>query len=149
MHKKLVHNLGPKSYKLTEERALNLVDDNEFPGFAYLQVALYSKAPYPLDRNKYNKQPKMKKFQLRVYLFRAKNIPPADEIGASDVQVLINCSGKTETSSTKEVTLNPMWYETLVLDVEHYDIESDDGFPFGFAAIIYDIDKDLLGNEEK
>jgi Ca2+-dependent lipid-binding protein len=60
-----------------------------------------------------------------VFLYLARDIPPADESGTSDSFVKIRCSGKTVYSSIKLKTLNPVWYETLVLEVELPDFDDD------------------------
>lgn len=56
-------------------------------------------------------------YQLRVYLFNARNIAPAEKTGTSNPLVKIRCAGVMVESTVKERTLNPVWYETMILNV--------------------------------
>jgi Ca2+-dependent lipid-binding protein len=65
------------------------------------------------------------RYQLRVFVSKAKDLPPADSEGASDPFVAINCAGKKGKTTTRDMTLNPSWYETVALDVELPNLEKE------------------------
>jgi len=57
-------------------------------------------------------------YQLRLHLFRGRNLPVADENGFSDPFAKIKYCGKTEEGPIIRKTLNPNWYTTIFLNFE-------------------------------
>ncbi len=53
------------------------------------------------------------KYVLQIHLYMGRDIPPADETGASDPFIIAKCMGKTAKSQTKFETLNPGFFETI------------------------------------
>lgn len=84
-----------------------------------------------------------------MYLFVGRNIPPADDDGGCDPYVVVRCAGQKTRSKTCKETLNPGWYETLVLNVKLYPLEKDQLIPSGMFLMLFDEDDsdrhDLLG----
>ena len=69
--------------KLKEDRCLGLISDNESPGFIYANIQLFEVVPGP--RIKLNKDKiQYQDMQLKVHLYMAKSLDPADEQGTSD-----------------------------------------------------------------
>ncbi|KAF0774226.1 hypothetical protein AaE_002074, partial [Aphanomyces astaci] len=56
-------------------------------------------------------------YALLVHLFQARGLPAADANGLIDPFVAVTCSGVGLKSSTKVKTRDPMYYETLVFDI--------------------------------
>ena len=54
-------------------------------------------------------------YQLRLHLFRGRNLPVADENGFSDPFAKIMYCGKTEEGPIIRRTLNPNWYTTIFM----------------------------------
>lgn len=62
-----------------------------------------------------------RQFELRAHIFQARDLTPADSNGLADPHISIYCCGKKGKTKRKEECLNPMWYETVCLDVEISD----------------------------
>ena len=58
------------------------------------------------------------RWQLRAHIYCARDLPPADETGSSDPYVKVQIEDKFGFTKIHPVTLNPQWFETIVLDVE-------------------------------
>ena len=121
--------------------------DEEFPGIINMRIKLYKDAPPP-KRNLFEIIGNVKKEMhvLRVYLYQAKDLPPADSTGTSDPFGSIRSKGKAEESSVRYKTLNPGWFEILDLEIEMYDLEFDKVPMPGFSILVYD--DDVLGKKE-
>lgn len=138
----------PRVIKFKEDRSLDLITDDEFPGFLFASINLY--AINPPERLPLTNNIKMEDFQLRVHLFIGRSLPPADQEGVSDPFVIIRCGGQTVRSTIKQSTLNPGWYETMKLNVTLPAFE-EGHIPSGMMLAVYDADddegnkRDLLG----
>ncbi|KAJ3448836.1 c2 calcium-dependent membrane targeting [Anaeramoeba flamelloides] len=116
------------------------------PGFLAYRLDIGKKRE--CDRKKRQKmvEQKLKKYELRMHLYQGRNLPPADKNGLSDPYCKIRIGKYSAKCKTIERTLNPTWYETVVLPVELPD-------PINYAPNIsvmcYDWDAassdDLLG----
>lgn len=83
---------------------------------------------------------------LLCHLFQCKNLPSSDSSGSADPYVVMYCAG-SEVSTDKKAkpnTLNPMWYETLALNVT---CESNKSAPIIIYVWDYDFSSkdDLMG----
>lgn len=63
------------------------------------------------------------RYQLRVFIYKARNLPPADSHGTSDPFFEVNCAGQKGKTTVKENTLNPGFFETITLDVDLPNME--------------------------
>lgn len=137
--------------KLKEDTSLDLVQDDEFPGFLYVRISLLKMAPperVPICQDAI----KMRDYQLRVYLYVARNLPPADETGTSDPFIIIRCAGQTNNSNIKSKTLSPGWFETIKLNVSLPDLSQEQIVPSGMFMMLYDADvsvKEKAQQEQK
>jgi Ca2+-dependent lipid-binding protein len=78
-------------------------------------------------------------YQLRVYVFVGRNLPPADSTGTSDAFVKVRCSGQLASTKTCWKSLNPGWYETLVMDVNLYPFDKGEVVvPNGMFVMVFD-----------
>jgi len=141
-----------KSIKLKEDRSLNLVTDDEFPGYLFAKIGLYNTAP-PRRGEFKNKGIKLFEYQLRVMIHVGRGLPPADQEGASDPFVVVRAGGKSAKTSVKRQTLNPGWFETLTMDIKIPEFGESE-VPEGISLLVYDSDshndedydeKELLG----
>ena len=57
-------------------------------------------------------------YQLRLHLFRGRNLPVADENGFSDPFAKVMYCGKTEEGPIIRRTLNPNWYTTIFMKID-------------------------------
>jgi hypothetical protein len=55
-------------------------------------------------------------YQLRAYIYQARDLYAADNTGLSDPYVVITCGNASSRSKTILATLSPKWNETLVLN---------------------------------
>lgn len=58
---------------------------------------------------------------LEIFLEKGINLAPRDSNGKSDPYVVFKLGSQTTKSTTKKKTLNPMWYETRVIEVREID----------------------------
>jgi hypothetical protein len=125
--------------KMKEDRALDLVGEDEFPGLLFIKATLL--AQHPPQRNMLDiKKVTNVKYQMRVFVYMATGLCAADEDGSADPYVIVRCAGQSTISHVKPTTLNPRWYETLVLDVELPPFEGDSEVPAGLSILVYDDD---------
>lgn len=99
---------------MKEDKSLNLIKDDEFAGFLSVEMSLYSTNPpewEPIQKFTVNEV----NYDLRVMIHVARDLPPSDATGSSDPYVKLRCASKQARSQTIEKTLNPDFYETLVL----------------------------------
>ncbi|KAJ3432654.1 c2 calcium-dependent membrane targeting [Anaeramoeba flamelloides] len=120
--------------------------DGVIPGFllSKLEIGKRQEAQrYP--RSKLIK-PRQTKYELRAHIFQGKQLPPADKNGLSDPYCRVRIGRYNAKTQIIQETLNPNWFETVVIPVELPD-------PINLAPNIsvmcYDWDKvssdDLLG----
>jgi len=128
-------------FKLTEDRSLDLITDDEFPGFLYANVQLMSKMPGKRKPYEPHLIPKVD-YELRIYLYLGRNIPPADATGTSDPVVKIRCAGQIVQSKVCTQTLNPGWYETLKMNVKLLPLGEETVVPAGMFVMVFDEDLD-------
>lgn len=126
---------------MKEDRSLMLVHDDEFPGFLYANIQLMSVNPGPRKPFQPNTQTKVD-YELRVYLFLGRNLPPADASGTSDPFVKVRCGGELVKSKVCSQTLNPGWYETLTLNVKLFPMEEPCVVPSGMFVMVFDANED-------
>jgi len=145
-------NPSLRSIKLKEDRSLNLVTDDEFPGYLFAKIGLYNQAP-PARAEFKKEKIKFDRYQLRVMIHVARDLPPADQEGTSDPFIVVRAAGESRKTTVKRQTLNPGWYETLVMDVDIPSLK-DSEVPEGISLLVYDSDshrdedydeKELLG----
>jgi len=101
---------------LEEDKAIDALDDEQFPGILQTCLKLYTKEPsddFAPTRFKQNETA----YLLLVHLFMGREFPPADETGAADPFVIARCQGKKAKSDTRFETLNPGFFQTLEMVV--------------------------------
>ena len=79
----------------------------------------------------------------------ATDIVAADEEGTSDAFVVIKCAGQTGQTKVRPATLNPRWYETIIMEVELPPFEGNSEVPAGLSLVVYDDDDYGSGNVKK
>lgn len=101
---------------LEEDKAIDALDDEQFPGILQACIKLYTKEPsddFAPTRFKHNET----EYLLLVHLFMGREFPPADDTGAADPFVIARCQGKKAKSETRFETLNPGFFQTLEMVV--------------------------------
>ena len=86
-------------------------------------------------------------YRLRIELSIARDLPPADESGASDPKVIFRLAGGSCQSSTKYRTLNPNWYESIEMKAR-MPKNNQGMIKYDLTALVYDVDdsgNDLIG----
>lgn len=101
------------------------------------------------------KQRRPESAKVRCYLFQCKDLPAADEDGASDPKVAIfnSVHQDKEDRMLKEMVetemiennCDPMFYELLELNI---DFNKDEDLP-PFIFDVYDIDATLIGKDDR
>jgi hypothetical protein len=98
-----------ENYILEEDRAIDALDDEQFPGIIQACMKLYSKEPTDEFLPSRFKQQESE-YLLLIHLFMGCEFPPADETGAADPFVIARCQGKKVKSDTRFETLNPGFF---------------------------------------
>ena len=81
-----------ESYLLEEDKALDPLDDEEFPGMIFARIKLYSKDfedefPETIFKSLEN----YTEYLLQIHLYMGRDFPPADETGAADPFIIVRC----------------------------------------------------------
>lgn len=77
---------------------------------------------------------------VRCYIYQCRDLPAADDNGASDSYVVVwDKSGKVKRTKTIDDNMNPLFYETLELEYEVRDIEDVKSYP-PFILDVWDED---------
>ena len=84
----------PKLYKLKEELCNDLVKDDQFPGFIFARIILTNHTDALGRGPQLNSRITQEDYQLRVNLYMARNLPPADSTGTSDPFIWISSCGQ-------------------------------------------------------
>ncbi|XP_061486315.1 fer-1-like protein 4 [Rhineura floridana] len=87
-------------------------------------------------------------FQLRVHLYQARGILPADENGLSDPFAKVVFSTQCQTTSVLEETLSPMWNELLLYDQLIIDGKKEDLKTETPVAVVNIFDHNKFGSPE-
>lgn len=143
-----------KKWTLVEDLSRNKLNDEEFPGTLNMRVTFFEEEP-PIPREFDNMPTRddlkdlYESYVLRVHLFMARDLPPADDNGLSDPFMILKCSGEMKESSVKYQTLNPGWFEIVEMHVQLPRIGTDYMPVSSVSMLCYDRDsynsKDLLG----
>jgi len=74
-----------KEYKLEEDKAKDALNDEEFPGYVTMRLKLFKDQP-PKGENIFAdaNATLVKNYVLRIFLYQARDLPPADETATSD-----------------------------------------------------------------
>lgn len=107
------------NYLLEEDKAIDALDDEEFPGILQMRIKMYSRDPedeFPSDLFKSPDEYYIE-YCLQIHLYMGRNFPAADETGAADPFIIARCMGKKAKSKTKFETLNPGFFQTLEMVV--------------------------------
>ncbi|RHY87253.1 hypothetical protein DYB35_010757, partial [Aphanomyces astaci] len=110
-----------KWVSLVEDDVLDNLADATYTGNVLLRLALEPTAATGRTDAAWKDLPNAKSpsasYALLVHLFQARGLPAADANGLIDPFVAVTCSGVGLKSSTKVKTRDPMYYETLVFDI--------------------------------
>ena len=56
-------------------------------------------------------------YKLLAHIYQGRNLPAADKTGMSDAYATVRLAGQSAKTKIVKETLNPLFYETLELDV--------------------------------
>lgn len=80
------------TYELNEDKSLDLLENHECGGYLTMKVQLFnSSPPPPLNPRQY--ESRTEPYDLRIYLYMAQGLPPANDMGDSDPYMLFRCAG--------------------------------------------------------
>lgn len=111
----------PKWVSLTADKGIAAVGETTYPGSILIRLGLGRSAMAPKlmwEAQIAEALRNSRCYQLRVHLYQARNLPPADDDGSADPYVVVRCCGQKRTTATIRNTLNPMWYTTVTFDLE-------------------------------
>ena len=135
-----------RMFELKEDKSLDLIGDHETTGFLHASIQLFSCSPDSQIDDRY--QVELKDYQLRVHLYMARNIDPVDKEGSSNPFFKIVCGETPATSHCKQCTLNPGYFQTIIMDVQlpiliyqpkdQSKILIKNAIPWGMSLLCYD-----------
>jgi hypothetical protein len=129
---------------LEEDKALDQLDDDQFPGSVLLKLGVGSIAAAQSSAKAWENQILSSRtkaaYQLRCHIYQASDLPPADDNGLLDPYIKVkfnglkysfdkssttlknNCSRTEKTYEVKSMlrkkTRDPLWYQTITFDTE-------------------------------
>eukprot|EP00003_Mantamonas_plastica_P023874 TRINITY_DN4363_c0_g1_i1.p1 TRINITY_DN4363_c0_g1~~TRINITY_DN4363_c0_g1_i1.p1 ORF type:complete len:910 (+),score=331.98 TRINITY_DN4363_c0_g1_i1:865-3594(+) len=115
---------------------------DRIPGFLLCNLNFGKKKECKVPRPAI-KKPELKKYLLRAHMYQGKHLPVADSTGVSDPYCVVQCGHFYKSTSIKEKTLFPMWYESLEMEVElpaNLDLAPD--------VMVTVFDHDTFGSDE-
>lgn len=136
---------------LKEDKALNILDKGVFPGqvlirlgFGDVEVARASEKNW---QDAFVRLKLRTPYQVRIHAYQGANLPAADSNGLIDPSIKFNFMGKTKETKKIEKNCYPLYYETLVFDVQLPEIE----FAPQVNCLLYDSDmggmtQEYMGN---
>eukprot|EP00741_Cyanophora_paradoxa_P022431 tig00021489_g21657.t1 len=138
---KLVGKKEPPAWRIMTTDTLGSVET--FPGFLFFQCQLNTAERMDLARSILPK-PKYRPYEIRAHIFQGRQLPAADDNGASDPYCVVRINGKEGRTKRKDVTTDPNWYETVIL--KDVLLPEDLRFAQEIQCLVYDFDR--LGSDE-
>jgi len=113
-------NTHPEWVRLEEDFVLNAVSQGMHPGCVLVQLGFGIKQKaesmvWPEVTND-ELEERRGKFQARVHIYQARNLPAADDSGLIDPYIVVYFGGKKGKIDMKRESKNPLYYETVVID---------------------------------
>lgn len=132
--------LIPSMVKLREERSHDLVDDYSFPGFLVIRPILVGftppprpslhLSPNPLDYRLLDASvqqqppdqfgsnyPQTRNYKLALFVYVARDLASGEPDGTTNPFISFTTNGQTARTKTISRTLNPDFYETVLMDI--------------------------------
>ena len=141
---------GARWIHLKPDKAIGKVTKDWEGGFLRIRIAVgrygqWSEESYNLE--KWNLKPELPPQErkiLRCNLYQARNLPAADSDARADPYVTFYCGGHEAMTDkkAKENNLNPMWYQSLDLDIVCSD-ETD-----APPILVHVMDYDMIGGDD-
>ncbi|CAK4632712.1 unnamed protein product [Aphanomyces euteiches] len=116
--------INPEWITLKEDPCVDALEDESFPGNIYLDLAMGSVDQADQTRDAWstfydkNKLETRHKYEVRVNIFQARQLPALDDNGLSDPYAKVRFMGEEKRLKEKKKTINPTWYETLTFQCE-------------------------------
>lgn len=104
---------------LRRDGVMGLISERTEPGSVLLRLGLGPSGSVPSLRWEAEYERALassRLYQMRLHVFQARRLPPADADGTSDPYVVVRHAGKKCRTRVVVNTLNPVWYETLVFE---------------------------------
>ncbi|KAF0685790.1 Aste57867_22398 [Aphanomyces stellatus] len=122
MEKKMT--VDPSWITLKEDPCVDALKDEDFPGNLFFDLAMgtvdLADQTKSVWESFYDKQKleKREKYQVRVNIFQARQLPALDDNGLSDPYAKVRFMGEEKRLEVRKKTVNPTWYQTLTFDCE-------------------------------
>mmetsp|Transcript_8349 Transcript_8349/g.8258 ORF Transcript_8349/g.8258 Transcript_8349/m.8258 type:complete len:976 (+) Transcript_8349:1306-4233(+) len=132
--------------RFNPDKVINTVKNDWEGGFIKIKVYIGKLSEQKLVRWNRPEQRTEISMTLLCHLFQCKNLPSSDANGSADPYVVMYCAGNQVNTDKKAKpnTLNPMWYETLAMEIS---VEPDTSTPVLIYVWDYDLGSrdDLMG----
>ena len=87
------------------------------PGFLEYRLDFGKQSDMPRSARERITQPPMRKFELRAHIYQARNLPSMDEDGLANPYTVVTLQGFAGHTRVAEPTCNPLWYETVRVEL--------------------------------
>jgi hypothetical protein len=133
-------------YLMEEDKVVNALNDEEFPGNLLLKIgfghAVDADRTAPEWETCVQQLKTFTQYQVRVHVYQAAALEPADSNGLSDPYIKVNFMGHTKQTELRKKTLFPEYYQTIILD--GVNITDANDFEYASQINLRVFDKDLF-----
>lgn len=147
-------NPDPEGYRwlvMKNDKAIGKVDNDYEAGLIQVKISInekHSKGPCDYKNFEAWKRPPPRRLmskKVRCFIFQCKDIPSADEDGASDAFISVwNQEGKDYETKVIEDSLNPIYFETIELLYDMPDLENAPPIVFN----VWDSDPGIIDSKD-
>jgi hypothetical protein len=121
---------------MKEDKAIDCLEPGEFPGSILMKIGFGLVAECKATKSAWKQAladaTRFTNYQVRVHLYQARNIPPANSNGLSDPFVSVQFMGQQKCTKVVKETLFPTWYETVIFS----DVSIATANDFEYAPMI-------------
>lgn len=132
----------PTLIKFKEDQTLNLVEDDQFSGFAIIRPVLFAYEPPEPDPELTPKN-RTVDYELRLFFYVGRNLPTAETRGSCNPLIVVRAANRIVFSTlppTPVNTINPEWYEAHRIDISAMDHTIKDSPPLALVIMLYHIE---------
>jgi len=138
----------PEWLTLREDRSLNCLADDEYPGNILIMIGLGSMKEWTEHQNRWSRillESNTKiPYQLRAHIYQARELPDTDMFdGGIDPYFTVRFAGKTAKSGVIKANNDPLLYETLIID----NVNVTNVVDCLYQACVQVWDEDLVGED--
>lgn len=125
-------------YSLKADLSLNNINKDQAGGCITARAHLFTSQPPEVKDSLTYEFGRRTEFIMRIFLYRAKNLPPMNDTGDCDPKLVFHICGN-EKSVSSTATYNPIWNQFIDINVETEDFMTID-IEKALICNVYDIE---------